>query len=86
MLLAGTGAGQVRIFSSSSDLFFIHGLEKTLQTSTIAAQAASAKKDMAVVTAFRNVIILFFFLRLIDFFLTYILSLFDHLAQLSALQ
>ena len=54
MLLTGTGGGQV-----SSVQFRLYSklmtYVQTLQTTTVAAQASVSRRDMAVVTAVRNV-------------------------------
>ena len=47
------------MFLSDSVAILKHG-GKTLQTTTIAAQAAVARQDIAVVVAFRNVCLCFF--------------------------
>jgi hypothetical protein len=61
MLLSGIGGGQVSKALNSPTMYLITtylipSLSKTLQTTTVAAQASVPRKDMAVVTAFRNFI------------------------------
>jgi hypothetical protein len=56
MLLSAVGSGQVRKnlnHELTKRLTETNG--KTLQTTTVAAQASVPRKDMSVVTAFRNV-------------------------------
>lgn len=54
MLMAGAGAGQVWVHLHP--LFPLSSfIDQTLQTSTVAAQASVDRRDMSVVTAFRNV-------------------------------
>ena len=55
MLLAGMGAGQVRLMVQVGIVVNSYVLVQTLPTTTVAAQASVPRKDMSVVTAVRNV-------------------------------